>query len=774
MARGNTAALTETMTVTNTALDALSEFSISFWVNIAAVVSSGAILSRTGFSITFTNAVSSSYTMTITGTASTRVTGAVFPNSTWINVIIVKTASTMVVYLNGTSVEFTTSVGSVPATFGSGQLTFFGAKRGSLAEIGIWSGILTATEIDQLSRKRYSPALVTTSLVGAWRLLGEDPEPDSSVFAADIDPGNTVVTEDPTNIYGSIPLVLLAPHFISPLPNAIFNRGTVSLEWTKNDPPSLSEDVDTDYVTYELEYTDDYEADKTLWRTFQRRIPWSTTSYEWMVGKMIKSKNVRVRIRAKDVLNETASDWSISESFSVGVFDLIAPIIVSPVENKVYSEFVMIVWDETLIKDTFHQKVRYTIEYSSETLQVDWTIIAANVPIGQNIVRWDVSNVLSAEDYVIRLKARDVSTTSAPTYTETASCQEIVNVPADQFAVRYVYNIRIRHSGLFIIDTVPPVARIQIEGNSTHVSNQKKHILNIFADDATTQVETIRLANCDASSYLPLGALSSIAEQTEDCDLQLLLESEEIPYSQKISYELSANESGFRKIQALLSDTGGNLSIHKPSRLFFPFFEDETEIADFVIYQKTQDTYTMEDATAGGVTYPTISTVSETYELMCIITTAGQVWILDPYPRLAHELDETASRVFYYSGALYFFTHSVVNDGSGGLTDLTQVWRESGSTVILISPVKSDSNPTNHFQKDYAICSAVVEFDDDMIVGFENGELWRYDGVTWTLITTFTNSIKSLSSDSKFLYIGFENSSDIKLYNGTTFYSVAI
>ena len=140
--------------------------------------------------------------------------------------------------------------------------------------------------------------------------------------------------------------ILYAPHITSPKGGEIFNKGVITVQWDINDPPSSDEysGINSSNVSYEIEYTDNYLGQDTVWHTAKRRIQYSTTSYEWKVGKMIKSKNVRIRMRSHTSIDGTVSDWSvISGNFSVNVFELIAPAIINPIPNRLYNDFILII-----------------------------------------------------------------------------------------------------------------------------------------------------------------------------------------------------------------------------------------------------------------------------------------------------------------------------------------------------------------------------------------------------------------------------------------------
>ncbi|KKK94492.1 hypothetical protein LCGC14_2682330, partial [marine sediment metagenome] len=160
-------------------------------------------------------------------------------------------------------------------------------------------------------------------------------------------------------------MTVFAPHITSPKGDELFNLGKITITWDRNDPPTDDPYEATSVISYEIEYTDNYNFEDTVWNTIKRRIPWTETSFEWIVGKMIKAPTVRVRIRAKNSLDGELSDWSTSSGdFLINIFKLIPPAIVSPLPDHVYTDFILIILDESITRNTFNQKIRYTVEYS--------------------------------------------------------------------------------------------------------------------------------------------------------------------------------------------------------------------------------------------------------------------------------------------------------------------------------------------------------------------------------------------------------------------------
>jgi hypothetical protein len=541
---------------------------------------------------------------------------------------------------------------------------------------------------------------------------------------------------------------IYAPHIITPAGGEQYNQGSVSITWSINDPPTDDSSTDTELITYEIEYTDDYRGSLTNWHTLKRRIPYSTASYSWNVGKMIKSSTVRIRMRARNQGTEELSDWSISGEFSINVFTLIPPAIISPAPNILYSDFIMVILDESLTRDSYHQKVRYTLEYSSDDRDVDWTVIRANIPFGQNVIRWDIDGLLPSDDYVLRLTARNQST-----------CLETPETDADQIARRFVHDINIQQAGMFIVDTRPPQAVIEIE-NSTGVTNQLAQTVNVFADDETTQVETVQMRECDAGSILALGDLEDPYDPTGGCtpvaeildDLSQF--GKEVGGSTKLQWVFN-DESGLKKLEALLSDSGGNTSIQEDTKVFLNSFKHTSLLTDFEIVIEQRDSVTVDETT----TPPSVVVEPSIFEVVYIGTVTGELWVLEPFARLLYTVTDSPeiSKVVFFSDILYLFTYDSIND-------ISIMYRHDASEPTLI----------NTFSSALSIPRGTAEYSSALYVGFENGELWKFDGISFTLTTTFADPINTLFADRQYLYVGFQNSDSLQLYNGTSFFEVTL
>jgi len=152
--------------------------------------------------------------------------------------------------------------------------------------------------------------------------------------------------------------MLYSPHITSPIGNEVFNLGHVTIEWNLPDPPSDDAGLSTDNIFYEIQFTENYIGDETAWNTIHSRLAWDNTSYDWKVGKLVKSDHVRIRLRTREYDTGSVSEWSTSsDDFTINVWRLVPPAIASPVAGNLYNEAIQIILDESLTRNTYNQKV---------------------------------------------------------------------------------------------------------------------------------------------------------------------------------------------------------------------------------------------------------------------------------------------------------------------------------------------------------------------------------------------------------------------------------
>jgi len=637
---------------------------------------------------------------------------------------------------------------------------------GSMAEIGIWNRVLTATELENLGIKRYTPSLVTSGLRGAWRLNGGNPEVDSSRFGnnATLEPSNTelTVTDSPPLILTEAPagastVTVYAPNLTSPMGGETFNRGIVEITWDIKNPPTSHSSLTLDNVTYELEYTENYVGRETIWTTIRRRISGSSTSYDWPVGKMLKSSTVRMRVRAFcESINRT-SEWSPSDSdFTVNVFKLTPPVILSPVSDKNYADFISIILEEDQVVNTYNQKVRYKIEYQSEDADVSWTTLYEDLPVGSSPLRWNIDNLSTANDYQLKLTVSDNDN--------------------DQHTATYVRNIKITNPGLFYIDTQPPTGVIQFE-NKDQVTNILDQTLNLYVEDEVTDVKNMALRERNLTSQVaggntasPIMTLGPIEDETKMFD-PVQIESDcvefkdesgtaisPMDFTPKINWSLMKNRtddkrSGLIKVEAKLADYGGNDSCLKKVHLFMPVWEATETLTDMIIVKETREFLVPQD----NANIP-FTTISRTVNTAYISTISGRMYRVEPYPVLVYELDYKISKLATLSSNIYIFAYQ-------STTDVSYVYRDDKTT---------DPKLITSFTDALSEITAVSLYDGYLFIGMQNGQLWRFNGTSFSQITDFDNAITTLYGDDRYLYIGFYGGTQTTLYNGTSLINLLI
>lgn len=552
-------------------------------------------------------------------------------------------------------------------------------------------------------------------------------------------------------------MAIFVPHLTSPKGGEIFNQGVVNITWDKNEPPTDDPYEATSVISYELEYTDDYQFESTVWHTLKRRIPWTEVAFDWVVGKMIKSSSVRVRIRAKSSLDSLLSDWSMSSGdFSINVFKLIPPAIVSPLGSHVYTDFILIILDETLTRQTFNQKVRYTLDYASEKRGITWRVIVKDIPVGQNVIRWDLEDVTPSDDYILRLTAKNAST----------SCLQGTTPDPDQISRRFVYNLKIQQPGMFLIDTKPPQTLLDVEG-SVGITSDLVHTLNIYSEDSTSDVEQIQIRECDSSQQLALGRVPdsgfpddpsveclSITELSNEPDVDFgKLIGKPLGYSTKTQWTLE-DKSGLRRIEALTTDSGGNTSLQEVSKSFIPVFRHDARINDLIVTVEQREEVIITGDPPEIVTNP-----KEDFEVAYFVTSDGEYWILEPFPRriVSSSFGRDFRLLLEFQGAIFLFTYT----DNELLTDSAWVFRDDKTLLTAMF----------RFPNPLSIPNAVAEFNNVLYTGLENGELWGFNGTALSLTNTFANPISTLVGDNEYLYVGLSNSSLISLYNGSEFFT---
>ena len=176
------------------------------------------------------------------------------------------------------------------------------------------------------------------------------------------------------------------------------------------------------------------------------------------------------------------------------------------------------------------------------------------------------------------------------------------------------------------------------------------------------------------------------------------------------------------------------------------------DLTDLLITTEQQEYYSINPAN-GNVT-----TTTAFEEMAYISTELGKLYKMNPYPNLIYDLGFRIHRIAKYVNVIYLFVYRSTNDNG-------YVYRDDKVTEPTL--LTTFTNPLS-------IVNDAYQYGNYLYMGMQNGELWRFDGTAFTLLTTFGNPINRLSADSKYLYIGFFSGTEMSLYNGTTFTSLDI
>jgi len=688
--------------------------------------------------VTYYSEVTSSYTL---------------PLNEWVNISLTADFNNneMHLYVSDTNGEWR-EVGDyigIPGNIVSNSgddLYFFGRTNifpGSMAEIGVWNRVLSETELENLGIKRHTPTLISRGIRGAWRFESNLNDSvngnNASIISGEFDESTHVpliLTSIPAGESG---VTIYAPNLTAPLGQEIFNKGLISITWEIKDPPSSRSNITLADITYEIEYTENYVGRETIWETVRRRISGSDTSYDWYVGRMLKSDSVRMRVRSFCELLNKWSEYSPSNSnFSVNVFKLTPPAILSPVTERKYSDYITIILDEEQAVNTYNQKIRYKIEYQSENADVDWTVLFEDLPVGSSPLRWNVDGLLAADDYQMRLTTSDSD--------------------QNQFAVSYVRNIQIIHPGLFYIDTTPPFGLVEFE-KSNRVTNELDQIVNLYVKDETTDVKSMALREGNATDLLTLGEIDDESKMFDpnqyraDCVEFKDEDNKDISptgYTQKIKWRLK-DISGLRKVEAKLFDYGDNDSCQKNNHLFLKLWKPNELITDVITAKETRDYLSLSESGS-------FATVSKSVNIAYLSTISGKMYSFETFPTLLYDIEHKISKLYRFVNNIYVFSYVTSSDSS-------RVYRDDRSTDLTLLTTFTDS---------LSEVTAVANYNDNLYFGMQNGQLWRFDGSSFSRLRTFDNPINYLLGDSRYLYIGFFSGINMFLYTGQTFVSLDV
>ena len=163
----------------------------------------------------------------------------------------------------------------------------------------------------------------------------------------------------------------------------------------------------TEPIWYEVLFTDSWDATRKVDWVQIASVPSTASSFLWNVPFPIRGNNCRLGIRARNSMG-VRTDINISaNNFNIQERSITTPVVVSPVNNESYHQYVPIILDHSAILGTYSQRAMYQIYYSSQSNDIDWTVLRENVVVGSDPFVWDVRELLPGADYSIKVILQD-------------------------------------------------------------------------------------------------------------------------------------------------------------------------------------------------------------------------------------------------------------------------------------------------------------------------------------------------------------------------------
>lgn len=501
------------------------------------------------------------------------------------------------------------------------------------------------------------------------------------------------------------------PILTFPLNFEILEGDNVIITWRE----SIPTDACYEPVTYEIQFTRTMSKD-IGWRTIARKLAQGTISYAFDLRTVPYTTDAGFRIRAKD-RKGLFSKWNYNPvPVTVANHPPNSPSIVYPTVGTVIDNYLNIVWREAPIKDIDGHKVWYRIEITSAySSGGSWSAVpgATALPEGTTSFTVDATNFQEGTDYALRI------------------------IPYDELGEKgtpaIIAGLRVQHSGIFIIDTVPPVGEVQINDGEPFTKDHRVR-LDLYAFDATTGIRDVRFKNHTDNEWSSWDT-----------------------YTQEKFWDLSDGE-GVKRVQVQYRDYAFNVSEVCDCDIISRVICDEGNTTDLEEWS--------------GKLYVSFDTNGNMIEY--------KVW-----PR----------RVLYtpsYSGfsGISGFSGWSGSSGASGISGLSgfsgqqyqsiserQITAMAKMTDFLyLSGYNPDSGFSTVYRYDFPILAVItqitakvntmVSFLDKLYIGLEDGRILCYDGTSYSTVRSESSSIVRIKTDGSLLYVSTLGSDSYLTFDG--------
>jgi len=317
----------------------------------------------------------------------------------------------------------------------------------------------------------------------------------------------------------------------------------VDIEWAEPSPVS-TDGLPVWYEVYYAEYFD--SLDEPDWKKIAV-VPESNSRFQWKIGNELRSSQVKVGVLAINIRGERSSMSRSADFVKINRAPPVAPAVLSPIPNARYGSKVEIVFDDSAVLNSFGQRAKYYVFFSSRKVEIPFTPIAQGIPIGTGPLIWNTSELPPSDDYVITCYLAD----------DDGNKSAEVNVA----------DISIISEGFFLIDTKPPSGFVQInEGDE--FTRARDVSVRLFSFDETTGIHSMRF-------------LEGEGDTTTDGSPESFV---------NVKYYEITEEDGVKTIKVLFQDYGGNRTsdISKTFRIAFEL--NNQDISDMLLEETLTST----------------------------------------------------------------------------------------------------------------------------------------------------------------------------------------
>ncbi len=488
-----------------------------------------------------------------------------------------------------------------------------------------------------------------------------------------------------------------APTLVSPNGGETFTEGSMTIQWIE--PLNVSA---AETVWYEIFITDSFDTLKKSELIQIATIPYGNSSYSYYINKNLKGAKCRIGIRAVNQSGLRSAMSFSADDFIITNEDLPSPSVLEPYSGGVYFSYILMIFQHDAIIGRASQRAFYQIFYSSQLLDIDWTLLRSNIMVGSDPFDLDVSNIATSSDYSLKIELVDDGHVSPPLFID---------------------NVTVNNISYFIIDTVPPKGSIKIVNNDEYVKD-KDFIVSLEAYDKSSGIKEFQIEETDVNQPTidvsgPFSAMTPTA-----------------------SWDIRTDDDGVKLIKVRYKDYGDNVIQDSGTAIYFRTYKevDDKEISAFL-----NDGTFLYTAFAGDAENPSLDNPLLYKDQSLLYTLDGNATSLEKYNNVLYvAIQDPAEN----KGILQRESGSAMQIAENNSNQYTDV-----EETVLNSLYLSDS-----------IINTMEVFDSKLFLGLQNGTLLSFNGATMTTEhDTYVNvrNINLIKTDGNLLYIFFENSTEI-------------